>query len=107
MTCTTKCGDESASLNFQGPISAAEVVSVYKDISSAMESNKSIVINLAEASDFDTAGVQLLYCAANFAHDSGKRMEIVGVPKELNDAVRRVGLSFNGIVDRWEDITNG
>ena len=106
MTCTTSQNDGNATVKFEGSMCVAEIAPVKQELISALGSCDSLLMDLTEATDFDTAGVQLLHCAVSSAVAAKKSIAVVGVSQDLKDAVDRIGLSFEGIVDRWEDIAD-
>lgn len=106
MNCTTTKNGEIATLKFQEAMLVGEIAPAKNEIVSAINSADSIVLDLNEVKEFDTAGVQLLYCAAFSAVAVGKKVSVKGVSQELNDTVRRIGLSFSEIVECWEDAAN-
>lgn len=104
--CTTIHNNGNATVKLQGSMCVAELVPVRQEVISALGSCDFLQMDLTETTDFDTAGVQLLHCVASSAVAAGKSIAIVGVSRDLREAVDRIGLSFEGIVDRWEDIAD-
>jgi anti-anti-sigma regulatory factor len=91
-------------------VSLGSVAELHKLLIAALDSNRSIAIDLEAATELDVAGIQLLYAAWQAAEKAGVSVSVEGsVPRAVKNAFRDAGLDpfhvANGSEGGPEDIS--
>jgi anti-anti-sigma factor len=85
---------EAMPVKIQGRLTIYEVVELRDQFLKHLLETDHLDLELAEVTDCDTAGIQLLYSAFKTAGDRGKRFLLKSVSQPVREAAERAGLSL-------------
>jgi len=82
----------SATLKISGDLSVYEVAALRKELVDCIDMYDGLALDLDEVTDFDVAGIQLLYSARRTAIEAGKVFSVQEASGSLREALDRAGI---------------
>jgi len=83
------------SIKVRGAMTIYEASALRKELLECLEDHDSLVLDLEEVSNCDTAGVQVICSAIKTVTDAGKTFSVRAVSAEVVQAAFRAGLDAN------------
>lgn len=95
MTKARSKKEEPPSLKIQGPLTIYEVGDQRDRILDLLKRSEGIRLELAEVTDCDTAGIQLIYSALKTARNDDRFFGLRSVSPAVKEAAERAGINMD------------
>jgi len=85
-------------LKIEGPITICRIGELKERFMNSLEKNEVTDLDVMDVQECDSSGVQLLLSAIRSARETGKRINISGQSKAVEDALFRAGIKPEMII---------
>ena len=82
----------------EGALSISEAASLHKELVNCLESCDGLTLDMTNAKECDTAGIQLLYSARKSFEKAGKSFSVENPTDEIRQSVVNAGLNPDEIL---------
>lgn len=89
---------DSEILKIEGPITICRIGELKERFMSSLEKNEVTDLDIMDVTECDSSGIQLLLSAIRSARETGKRINISGQSKAVEDALLRAGIKPEMII---------
>lgn len=89
--------DGEAILKIKGAMSVYEIASIRNELAACFKNHDRVLLDVDEATDCDTAGVQLMLSAFRTAEDTGKTFEVRGASDPVMKSIADLGLQISDL----------
>jgi anti-anti-sigma regulatory factor len=88
---------ETVPVKISGKLNIRQADTLHDELATSIETQPAVIIDLAEVTDCDAIGLQLLWSAKRYAERLGKPFSVAGATAALHQSCAQLGLRFSDL----------